>query len=108
MHELSVAASIVDACVERADGARVLRVTVEVGELAAVSPDALRFCFDVCAQGTAVADAKLDIVEIPGRATCEACGGSVALSSPYGMCSCGGYLRVVRGRELRLREMEVM
>ncbi|MBV8407638.1 MAG: hydrogenase maturation nickel metallochaperone HypA [Alphaproteobacteria bacterium] len=108
MHELSVASAIVEACAGRAGGARVLRVTVEVGELAAVSPDALRFCFDTCAQGTAVAGAELDIVEIPGRATCDACGGSVALSSPYGVCACGGYLRIVRGRELRVREMEVV
>ena len=108
MHELSLASSIVEACAERAGGARVLRVTVEVGELAAVSPHALRFCFDACAQGTAVAGAELDIVEIPGRATCDACGGRVALSSPYGVCGCGGYLRIVRGRELRLTEMEVL
>ena len=108
MHELGIASSIVEACAERAAGTRVLRVTVEVGELAAVSPEALRFCFDVCAEGTAVAGAELDIVEIPGLASCETCGGSVVLSVPYGVCACGGCLRVVRGRELRLREMEVV
>jgi len=108
MHELSVASSIVEACAERAGAARVLRVTIEVGELAAVSPDALRFCFDACAQGTAVAGAELDIVEIPGRATCEACGDTVALSIPYSVCACGGYLRIIRGRELRMRVMEVV
>ena len=50
----ALATAVVDACAERAAGARVLRVRVEVGQLVAVLPDALRFCFDVCAQGTVV------------------------------------------------------
>jgi len=107
MHELSLACSIVDSCAERAGGARVLRVTIEVGQLAAVLPDALRFCFDICAQGTALESAELEVVEIPGRATCDACGGAIALSSPVGACACGGHLRIVGGRELRIKEMEI-
>ena len=107
MHELSLACSIVDACAERAGEARVLRVTVEVGQLAAVLPDALRFWFDVCAQGTVLEGAELEILDIPGRAICDACGNSIALSSPYGVCACGGILRIVGGRELRMKEMEI-
>ncbi len=72
MHELSIATAIVDACAERAGGARVLRVRLEIGQLAAVMPDALRFCFDVCAQGTPLEGAELDIIEIPGRGACAA------------------------------------
>ena len=82
-------------------------MTVEVGQLAAVLPDALRFCFGVCAQGTVLEGAELEIVEIPGQAICDACGGSVGLSTPYGACACGGYLRIVGARELRVREMEI-
>lgn len=107
MHELSIASSVVEACAEKAGGARVLRVRLEVGQLAAVLPDALRFCFDVCAAGTALEGAELEIVEIPGRAICDDCGRSVTLSAPYGVCECGGILRIVAGRELRLKEMEV-
>ena len=96
-----------DACAERADGAHVLRVTVEVGQLAAVLPDALRFCFDICAQGTVLEGAELEILEIPGRANCDACGGTIALSTPYGVCECGGHLHIMGGRELRIKEMEI-
>ncbi len=107
MHELSLANAVVEACAERAAGARVLRVRMEIGQLAAVLPDSLRFCFEVCAQGTAVEGAELEILETPGRAVCDACGGSVALSSPFGRCECGGVLRVVAGNELRVKDMEI-
>ncbi|MEP7271708.1 MAG: hydrogenase maturation nickel metallochaperone HypA, partial [Acidobacteriota bacterium] len=54
MHELGITRSIVGICVEHSAGARVKRVTVEIGKLSAIMPDAVRFCFDVCAKGTAV------------------------------------------------------
>ncbi len=107
MHELSLATAVVDACAERAAGARVLRVRVEIGQLAAVLPDALRFCFDICAQGTAVEGAELDILETPGRAICQGCGRTVALASPFGRCDCGGVLRIVSGDEMRVKDMEI-
>ncbi len=108
MHELSLATAVVDACAERAAGARVLRVRVEIGQLAAVLPESLRFCFGICAQGTAVEGAELEILQTPGRAVCDACGCAVALSSPFGRCGCGGVLRVVAGDELRVKDMEIV
>jgi hydrogenase nickel incorporation protein HypA/HybF len=107
MHELSIASAVVDACAERAEGARVLRVRVEVGQLVAVLPDALRFCFDICAQGTPVDGAELEIIETPGRARCEACAREIELEIPIGLCDCGGVLRILAGEELRVRDMEV-
>ena len=67
MHELALATEVVAICAARADGARVIRVRLEVGRLAAVLPDALRFCFDACANGTAVEGATLDIIETQGE-----------------------------------------
>jgi hydrogenase nickel incorporation protein HypA/HybF len=107
MHELSLATAVVEACAEHAAGARVLRVRVEIGQLAAVLPDALRFCFDICAQGTVVEGAELDILETPGRAICQGCGCTMALASPFGRCDCGGVLRVVAGDEMRVKDMEI-
>jgi hydrogenase nickel incorporation protein HypA/HybF len=107
MHELCLATAVVDACAERAAGARVLRVRVEIGQLAAVLPDSLRFCFDICAQGTAVEGAELEILQTPGRAVCGSCGDTIALSSPFGRCPCGGVLRIVSGDELRVKDMEI-
>ncbi|MEO9188462.1 MAG: hydrogenase maturation nickel metallochaperone HypA [Acetobacteraceae bacterium] len=107
MHEMSIATAIVDACAERAAGVRVLRVRIEVGQLAAILTDSLRFCFDICAQGTTVEGAELEILEIPGQGACEDCGRTTALAMPFGRCACGGFARIVAGEELRVKNMEL-
>jgi hydrogenase nickel incorporation protein HypA/HybF len=109
MHEMSIANAVVEACAERAMGARVVRVRLEIGALAAVVADAVRFCFDECARDTVVEGAALEIREIGGLAECNMCGASVAMASPIGRCGCGSIdLRIVAGEELRVKDMEVV
>jgi hydrogenase nickel incorporation protein HypA/HybF len=67
MHELGIAHEIVEMVSARTSGSRVTRVVVRVGKLAAVMPDALRFSFDVVADGTNVEGASLEIEETPGE-----------------------------------------
>ena len=67
MHELSITRNVVAIVSERAEGQRVTRVRLEIGRLTAVVPDSIRFCFDICAQGTPLAGAELEIVERPGQ-----------------------------------------
>jgi hydrogenase nickel incorporation protein HypA/HybF len=108
MHELTLTQSIVEACSERAGGARVRRVTLEIGRLTCVAPEALRFCYEVCAEGTALAGSELEIVEIAGRARCRACGADVLLDDLLSACACGAYdLERLAGEELRIKEMEL-
>ncbi|PZP55951.1 MAG: hydrogenase maturation nickel metallochaperone HypA [Azospira oryzae] len=108
MHELGITRSIVAIVCEQARGAKVLRVTLEIGKLSAVMPDAVRFCFDVCARGTPAEGAELEIIEVPGRAICRGCGGEMALAEPYGRCLCGSSsLELIAGEELKIKEMEV-
>ena len=66
MHELSITRNVVAIVSERAAGQRVTRVRLEIGRLSAVVPDAIRFCFDICAAGTPLAGAQLEIVESAG------------------------------------------
>jgi hydrogenase nickel incorporation protein HypA/HybF len=108
MHELSITRSVVAIVAERAGGQRVTRVRLEIGRLAAVLPEAIRFCFDICAAGTALAGAELQIDEIPGRAACDTCELTLTITAPVGRCPrCGSAnLRVVSGRELNIKEME--
>jgi hydrogenase nickel incorporation protein HypA/HybF len=107
MHELSIATAIVETCVARAEGNQILRIRVEVGQLAAVLPDSLHFCFELCAKGTMAQGAVLEILETQGQAVCVTCREAVVLSSPLGRCACGGRLRITAGDELRLRDMEI-
>jgi hydrogenase nickel incorporation protein HypA/HybF len=109
MHELSITRSVVAIVAEKAAGQRVTRVRLEIGCLSAVMPDAIRFCFDICAADTPVAGAALEIDEIPGMGCCNDCGTQVGLSALIGRCpNCGAAnLRLVAGQELNIKEMEV-
>lgn len=108
MHELAIAEDIVTALSERARGARVRRVVLEIGKLSAILPDAVRFCFDLCSAGTAVEGAELEIIEPAGQARCRQCGAGVVLDRPFGRCTCGSTdLEWLSGEELKIKEMEV-
>ena len=108
MHEMAITESVVAAVSERIGPERVARVVLEIGRLSGVVPEALRFCFEICAKDTTLEDAALEIREIAGRGLCGACGCDVALDFPVGVCPCGSpELAIVAGRELRIREVEV-
>jgi hydrogenase nickel incorporation protein HypA/HybF len=108
MHELAITEGIVSGVLERMGEARISRVIVEVGELCAVVPDAIRFCFELCAQGTSLEGAVLELVIIPGRGKCRTCGTEVPMQNLLAQCSCGGVqLDLQSGQELRVRAVEV-
>ena len=108
MHELGITQEVVALAAEHARGRRVSRVVLEVGNLSGVLPDAVRFCFDLCAEGTPVEGALLEIVETAGRARCRACGAEVALDRPFGRCDCGNTdLEWLAGEELRVKDLEL-
>jgi hydrogenase nickel incorporation protein HypA/HybF len=68
MHELSIALSLVELAADelaRLGDVRLHAVHVRVGTLSGVVADALRFSFDVAADGTTVAGATLEIEEVP-------------------------------------------
>ena len=76
MHEVAITLNIVEICEEtaRRQGATVIRsVTVELGELSGVIPEAVEFCFEACSKGTILEGASLIIHRIPGRGRCDAC-----------------------------------
>jgi hydrogenase nickel incorporation protein HypA/HybF len=108
MHELALAESIVGAVCERADGRPVRRVTVRVGALTAVVPEAMRFCFDLAVEGTVADGAELAIEHRPGAAHCHTCGSDIRLPDPILLCPCGSAdVEVTGGRELQIVSMEV-
>lgn len=109
MHELGITRNIVAIVGERAAGQKVLRVKLEVGRLSGMLPEAIRFCFPIAAQGTALEGALLEIDEPEGRGLCSACGAETALAAPIGRCPrCAApSLRITSGEQLTIREMEV-
>jgi len=108
MHELALAQEIVDIARRRAGQGQVRRVTVRVGVLAAVVPDALRFCFDLACEDTPLCGAALDIIELPARGRCRSCAAESLFDGPWAVCGCGaGDLEWLSGDELVVQSMEV-
>jgi hydrogenase nickel incorporation protein HypA/HybF len=109
MHELSLTRNVVGLVAERAAGRKITQVRMRVGKLSGVEVEAVRFCFDVCAQGTTAEGARLEIEEIAGRGECERCGKSAPLDVLFGACACepGARLRVVAGEELLLVDIQM-
>ena len=112
MHELSLCEGILRIIEDQAavrDYRRVKTVWLEVGALAAVEVEALRFGFDVVMKESIAADARLEIIEVPGRAWCLQCMKTIEIAARYDACpECGGHqLQVNGGEELRIKELEV-
>ena len=112
MHEMSICESILGVLKDQAREQkfdRVKRVCVEVGPLAGVEIEALKFGFDVVMRGSLAEHAVLDIIETPARAWCFACGMTVIIAERYDPCpGCGSHqLQVTSGEELRIKELEV-
>jgi hydrogenase nickel incorporation protein HypA/HybF len=109
VHELAIAESIVAAVREKLADVPVRRVCVEVGRLSGVVPDALQFCFELATVGTTLDGAALDIVSQPGRGHCRDCAAEFDTDDFLALCDCGSAdVEVLGGRELRIREVEVV
>ena len=113
MHEMGIAIQIVEIATASIpadmEGARVARVNVKVGKLAAAVPDSLRFCFEIAAQDTPLDEAELNIEEIPVVIHCKDCNARWTIDEPIFTCrKCNsGAIKVVSGRELDIDSIEV-
>ncbi|MCG8427511.1 MAG: hydrogenase maturation nickel metallochaperone HypA [Chromatiales bacterium] len=112
MHEMSICEGILQVLEEQAKEQsfdRIKTVWLEIGQLAGVELEALRFGFDVVTRNSLAEHAKLEIIELPGQAWCLQCAKTVSVSQRFDACpDCGGYqLQVTQGDELRIKELEV-
>ena len=76
----------------------------------AVEKSALAFAFDVAMRGSPAEGARLEIIDLPGRALCHDCGETVEIGlrlAPCPRCG-GGRLMPQGGDEMRIRDMEVI
>lgn len=112
MHEVSLCEGILKVIEEEAvrqSFRNVKQVCLEIGELAGVEIDAMRFSFDIVMKGTVADGATLTIEETPGMARCHQCRQTVAIRQRFEACPlCDNYpLALLSGDELRIRELEV-
>jgi hydrogenase nickel incorporation protein HypA/HybF len=113
MHEMGIALQIVEiasaSIPKDMQGARVARVNLKIGQLAAIVPESLRFCFAVASQDTALDKAELNIEQVPVVARCRQCGHQWQIEQPVFSCvACdSGSVEILSGRELDIESIEV-
>jgi hydrogenase nickel incorporation protein HypA/HybF len=112
MHELSIAASILEIAEEQArahNACSILRIGVRVGALSGVDPESLAFSFQALQIGSMAEKAEMVISMVPIEAVCKQCGPvqmdveDVSLFCPV----CGGVLEVTAGKELQVDSIEI-
>ena len=111
MHEMDLCESIrgvIEDHARRHELRVVHRVRLEIGRLAGVEVEALRFGFDVVMRGSVAEGAALEIIDLPGRAWCFDCGCEVEIANRLDDCPrCGGaQLRPTGGDEMRVKDLE--
>jgi len=112
MHEVGITRSIIEIAEENArreKAEKILSLTVEIGGLSGVVPEAVEFAFEACSKGTLLEGAELRIDRIPGRARCEECECECDIDRyTYACPTCEAFaLNILQGEELRLKEMEI-
>ena len=112
MHEMSIAQSLVDILKEEMvkHDARVLKsVRLHIGQLSAIVPEALSFCFQVITEGTEMEGAQLHMEIIPLKGICKSCHNGFEIEDYAFECPhCKGTdIETVAGQDLAIVEMEV-
>lgn len=121
MHELSVITSVVETIKQEMKKHKnlicVKEVRLEVGELAFLSPDALRFGFRALTEKEKKINSKgLRIIKVKAEVKCQKCGynGQMKLEDskeyhvpvPLFTCpKCGGRIEVIKGKECTIKNL---
>lgn len=112
MHELGIAASIletVQAEAERRPGSRITKVGVKIGELSGVDVDALQFGFEALTKDTDWEPLVLAIEPVPRMQRCPKCGLEFRMTEYDPQCpGCGEFMtECISGEQLDIAYMEV-
>lgn len=112
MHELSIAAALVDTVlqeIQRKNLSPVQTIAVRIGALSSVDPEALRFGFDAIIVDTPLAKTKLEIEFVPIQGKCRACNNEFTVQNFVFACPlCDSrQIDMTRGDELDIAYLEV-
>jgi hydrogenase nickel incorporation protein HypA/HybF len=112
MHEMSIAQSLIDIIqeeMERHQATSLKSVRLNIGQLSAVVPDSLSFCFQVITSGTPLEGAELIMDMVPLTGACRSCGETFEIENYAFICpKCGSpEIDTVSGQDLSIVEMEV-
>lgn len=112
MHELGIVMQVIDEVTKVAEANhvdRVLRLTLEVGEVSAVVPALFEDCFAWAKKRTEhLKDCELNLIVLEGISYCQDCGETYATKHGRTCPHCGsGNTYLVTGNEVTIRDIEV-
>jgi len=114
MHELSIAQALIEQLgmeliLHPEHGGRVKRLELAVGRLSGVHCDALRFGFQLLAQGTPLEGVELSIRQPPAVSRCQECGRQTEIMEMVIVCpACSSpQITIEQGRDLLLETIEI-
>lgn len=112
MHELSVMANALEIALDqmrRQGASRIHVITLRIGELSGVVPEALTFAFEAVVIGTPAEKARLVVEVVPVLCHCPRCGNEFHPADVIYQCpTCAHISADVRGGcELELASLEV-
>lgn len=112
MHEMSIAQSLIEIIRQEMAQHNALKLKtarLQIGQMSAIVPDALSFCFAVITEGTEMEGADLIMESVPLRGKCHHCDLEFNIEDYAFLCpSCGGQeIGMMSGQELALIEIEV-
>ena len=112
MHEVSIADSCLKLAFERArdaGGKRITRLSLRIGRLSGVVPEALSFAFECLTEGTMAQGATVDIEDVAVVARCPDCVREFEPTDMVFACPDCDRLspEIVHGREMQLVSLEI-
>lgn len=113
MHEMSLCEGIRGIIADQARVHGFARVTVlrlEIGKLAGVEKSALAFAFDEVMRDSPAEGARLEMIDLPGRALCYGCDTVIEIEERFSVCPLCGSAKLLPqgGDEMRIKDMEVV
>lgn len=112
MHEMGIANSVLEAVraeTARYPGTYAAKVSLRIGEVAAIDQEALRFCFEALTLETDLEWLELEITACPRRQRCMQCGEDFVVRDYDVRCPQCGSLKTecAGGDELEIAYLEV-
>lgn len=113
MHELGIMTSVVDAATQAAHDAgatKLLKITLQVGEMTEAIEDALQFAFEVLREEDEfLKGAELEVHMVSPKSICLECGTEFEHDRFHMFCpECDSFAtELIAGRELNIESIEV-
>jgi hydrogenase nickel incorporation protein HypA/HybF len=112
MHEVSIMNNAMKIILDKANennAKKINSITVNIGELSGVMPEALTFAFEMCSKESIAEGALFHIQRIKATAACTACNCIFEIDHYNKLCpKCNKYSsNILTGYELNIDSMEV-